>query len=247
MANCVITGSSGDIGIQVVKDMLESGHNVAAVYYEDNHELPELIALSEQGDYGKISSFKTDLRTPRNCQKLINDVNSSFGGIDILINGIGIISDRKLHNKTTDEIINIIDTNLLAPIYVTKYCLPQIKNAENGRIINISSIIGMNGNTGQAIYSSAKAGLVGFTKSIASEIKGSGSTANILTPGFVDSRMVKQIPEDFRNRIKNEINHDYFIPTQSISDVISFLVEPKSRYINGSEILVDDGFMSGTI
>ena len=246
MVTCIITGATGDIGRQLTADAANLGYHVAGVYESNSNNLDVTKKHIGKGSTSRVSLYQKDLRSPDNCKEVVEDIRSDMGQVDILINAIGSLSDKKLINKSDDEIIDNITVNLLAPVYMTKYCLPDIKKSNQGRIVNISSIVAVNGNSGQTIYSASKSGLIGFTKSVAAELSDVNSTANVVSPGFVDSEMVESIPDIMKSNIKNKLSDGKFIPPNAISNTIMYICSNESSHINGSNIILDDGYLVGT-
>ena len=171
---------------------------------------------------------------------MIEAIKKKFGYLDILVNNAGAISDRSLKNMTREQWDSVVSTNLDGVFNVTKNALPLIR--KGGRIINISSIVGINGNHGQTNYSASKAGIIGFTKSLAKELGKDGITANAVAPGVIDTDMTKNIPFIRKKIILSMIPLGRTGTPEDVANLVMFLASEKSGYITGQVIRIDGGF-----
>lgn len=234
----LITGASRGIGKAIAVEFAKNGANVIINYYNDRDEAEAVVDKIKK--YGVDSmAVKADVSNFDEVTQMASAIQKKFGKVDILVNNAGIVKDRTLKNMTLDEWHVVINTNLNGVFYVTKAILPLMN--DGGRIISISSIIGQYGNFGQCNYAAAKAGIIGFTKSLAKELGKKKITVNAVAPGFVKTSITKNIPF-FRKKIIN-----YMTPLkeeaepEDIANVVAFLASDKARYITGTVINVDGG------
>lgn len=234
----LITGASRGIGKAIAVEFAKNGANVIINYYNDRNEAEAVVDKIKK--YGVDSmAVKADVSNFDEVTQMASAIQKKFGNVDILVNNAGIVKDRTLKNMTLDEWHVVINTNLNGVFYVTKAILPLMN--DGGRIISISSIIGQYGNFGQCNYAAAKAGIIGFTKSLAKELGKKKITVNAVAPGFVKTSITKNIPF-FRKKIIN-----YMTPLkeeaepEDIANVVAFLASDKARYITGTVINIDGG------
>tara|TARA_Y100000310_G_scaffold344679_1_gene458746 strand:+ start:3848 stop:4582 length:735 start_codon:yes stop_codon:yes gene_type:complete len=234
----LVTGASRGIGNAIALALAKEGANVIINYSSNSKKAEELAGkINKLGS--KAITLKADVSDFDEVGRMVDDIKKVFNKVDILVNNAGIVRDRTLNNMTIDEWNSVINTNLNGIFNVTKQVLPLIGNG--GRIINISSIIAQYGNFGQCNYAAAKAGIIGFTKSLAKELGKKGVTVNAVAPGFVKTDITKDIPFFKRKILK------YMIPLkdegqpEDIANAVVFLASEKSRYITGSVINVDGG------
>jgi 3-oxoacyl-[acyl-carrier protein] reductase len=234
----LVTGASRGIGKAIAIELAKNKADVIINYY-NNDEEPQKV-VDEVKKYGvKSIAVKADVSNFDEVNQMASTIEKSFGKVDILVNNAGIVKDRTLKNMTKEEWCAVINTNLNSVFYVTKAILPLI--GEGGRILSISSIIGQYGNFGQCNYAAAKAGIVGFTKSLAKELGKKKITVNAIAPGFVKTSITKGIPF-LRKKIIN-----YMTPLkeeaepEDIANAVAFLASEKARYITGTVVNVDGG------
>ena len=234
----LVTGASRGIGESIAIEFAKNNANVIINYYNDLKEAQHVVDKVKK--YGVESlAVKADVSNFDEVNQMADTIKKKFGKIDILVNNAGIVKDRTLKNMTADEWNEVINTNLNGVFYVTKSILPLMEIG--GRIISISSIIGQYGNFGQCNYAAAKAGIIGFTKSLAKELGKKKITVNAVAPGFVKTSITKDIPF-FRKKIIN-----YMTPLkeeaepEDIANVVTFLASDKARYITGAVINIDGG------
>ncbi|MCH8067446.1 MAG: beta-ketoacyl-ACP reductase [Nanoarchaeota archaeon] len=234
----LITGASRGIGEAIAIEFAKNNADIIINYYNDSGEAQKVVDKAKK--YGvKCIAVKADVGNFDEVKQMAETIQKNFGKIDILINNAGITKDKTLKNMTLDEWNAVINTNLNGIFYVTKAMFPLI--SDGGRIINISSIVGQYGNFGQCNYAAAKAGIIGFTKSLAKELGKRKITVNAIAPGFVKTDITKNIPF-FKKKIIN-----YMTPLKEeaepidIANVVVFLASEKARYITGTVINVDGG------
>lgn len=234
----LITGASRGIGKAIAIDLAKNNVDIILNFFNDQKEADDVVALVKKHGVECIA-VKADVSNNDEVKHMVEEIQKKFNNVDILVNNAGIVKDRTLKNMTSDEWLAVINTNLNGVFYVTKAILPLI--GEGGRIVNISSIVGQYGNFGQCNYAAAKAGIVGFTKSLAKELGKKKITVNAIAPGFVKTSITQHIPF-IRKKIIN-----YMIPLkeeaepEDIANLVTFLASDKSRYITGSVINIDGG------
>jgi len=234
----LITGASRGIGEAIAIELAKNNTNIIINYYSDLEEAQKVVDKVKK--YGvECIAVKADVSNFDEVKQMVDGIQKKFKKVDILVNNAGIVKDRTLKNMTLNEWHAVINTNLNGVFYVTKAILPLIN--EGGRIINISSIVGQYGNFGQCNYAAAKAGIIGFSKSLAKELGKKKITVNAIAPGFVKTNITKDIPF-LRKKIIN-----YMTPLkeeaepEDIANLVVFLASEKSRYITGSVINIDGG------
>ncbi len=234
----LITGASRGIGKAIAIEFAKNHANVIINYYNDLAEANGVVDGLKK--YGVESiAVKADVSKFDEVRQMSETIRQKFKKVDILVNNAGIVKDRTLKNMTLDEWHDVINTNLNGVFYVTKAILPLI--GEGGRIINISSIVGQYGNFGQCNYAAAKAGIIGFTKSLAKELGRKKITVNAIAPGFVKTSITKDIPFLRKKIISYMTPLKEEAEPEDIADVITFLASDKSRYITGAVINIDGG------
>jgi len=234
----LITGASRGIGEAIAIELAENNADVIINYYKDEDEAQTVVDKVKK--YGvKSMAVKADVANFDEVKEMVNTIQKSFGKVDILVNNAGIVKDRTLKNMSVDEWHAVINTNLNGVFYVTKLILPLM--GVGGRIINISSIIGQYGNFGQCNYAASKAGIIGFTKSLAKELGKKKITVNAVAPGFVKTSITKDIPFLKRKVINYMTPLKEEADPEDIAAVVVFLASDKSRYMTGTVVNVDGG------
>ena len=169
------------------------------------------------------------------------EIIKDFGGVDILVNNAGITKDKLLMQMSEEDISDVIDVNLKGSMYVTKACLRTFMRQRHGRIVNISSVVGLMGNAGQTNYAASKAGIIGFTKSVAREYASKGITCNAVAPGFIRTDMTDKMPEDAVKAMLSNIPAGRYGEPSDVAETVAFLVSDAAAYITGEVIKVDGG------
>jgi len=236
----VVTGGSRGIGRAIALNFASKGANVAIVYLDHRTQgqqvLNELKALGVEAE-----EHATDVKNFSAIQELLADFIKRNGRIDVLINCAGINRDRSFSKLTTEQWHEVIDTNLTGAFNCSKAVWDQMKSQNYGRIVSISSVVGQAGNFGQANYSASKAGLLGFTKSLALEGARNNVTANAICPGFIDTDMVRAIPAEALEKVVQKIPMQRLGQPDEIARAVTFLASPESGYITGQVIAVNGG------
>ena len=234
----LVTGASRGIGKAIAIELARSGMNIAVNYYRDEKEALEAVEAIKKIGVEAVA-VKADVSSFEECAAMMEAVKSKFGYLDVLVNNAGAISDRSLKNMAKEQWDIVIKTNLDGTFNVTKNALPLMK--EGGRIINISSIVGISGNHGQTNYAASKAGIIGFTKSLAKELGKQKITVNAVAPGFIETQMTKDVPFIRKKIIMAMIPLGKPGTVQDIANLVCFLASDKAGYITGEVICVDGG------
>ncbi|MFH0889579.1 MAG: 3-oxoacyl-[acyl-carrier-protein] reductase [Candidatus Aenigmatarchaeota archaeon] len=237
----LVTGGSRGIGRAVALELSRSDFFVFVNYNSNETEAKKTASMiTESG--GDTAIIKADVSDFAQVERMFAEIASKSGGVDVLVNNAGINSDRTLKNMTAEQWDSVIRTNLTGTFNCTKNALEYMKNKKWGRIINISSVIGQMGNIGQANYAAAKAGIIGFTKSIAKECAKYGVTVNAIAPGFIETDMVKSIPEEIKQKIVQQIPVGRFGKPEEVAKLAAYLASDDSSYMTGQVIGINGGF-----
>ena len=239
-ARVIVTGGSRGIGRAIALEFASKGANVAIVYLD--HRAQGQQVLNELKAFGvDAEEHATDVKDFSAIQQLFADFIQRHGRIDVLVNCAGINRDRTFSKLTAEQWHEVIDTNLTGAFNCSKAVWDQMKTQNHGRIVSISSIVGQAGNFGQANYSASKAGLLGFTKSLALEGARKNITVNAICPGFIDTDMVRGIPADALEKVVQKIPMQRLGQPDEIARAVTFLASPASGYITGQVIAVNGG------
>ncbi len=236
---CLVTGGSRGIGRAIALELGRHGASVA-VGYATNETAATDVAAEIATSGGESFAFGCDVQDPAAIEPAVASVIERFGKIDVLVNNAGITRDRSLAKMSPGEWDDVLQTNLTSVFHMTSRVLPHMVKAGHGRIINISSVIGLHGNFGQANYAAAKAGIVGFTKSAALELARKGITVNAIAPGFIETEMIAAMPDEVRAGILAKIPMGRFGRPEEIAQAALFLVS-HGDYITGQVIAIDGG------
>ena len=238
----LITGATRGIGKQIAITLAKQGYNIALNYRKENEELENTRKEIEKIGV-QILAVKGDVANFEDCENFVKQVIERFGQIDVLVNNAGITKDMLLMRMKKEDFEQVIDTNLVGTFNVTKNVVPYMMKARSGRIINISSVVGISGNAGQTNYSASKAGIIGFTKSLAKEIASRNILVNAVAPGFIETNMTDVLKDDVKQEIAKNIPLKRMGTTQDVANVVKFLASDDSSYITGQVINVDGGML----
>lgn len=237
----LVTGASRGIGKAIATQLAQQGATVIGTATSENGAQAISDYLSEFGGKG----FALNVTDKESVDTTIKAINEVHGGIDILVNNAGITRDNLLMRMKDDEWQDIIDTNLTSIFTLSKAVLRGMMKKRFGRIVNIGSVVGSAGNAGQANYAAAKAGVIGFSKSIAREVASRGITINVVAPGFIDTDMTKALTDDQKEAIFKDIPANRLGEPDEIAATVAFLVSDGAAYITGETIHVNGGMYMG--
>ena len=239
----IVTGGSRGIGKAICKSFAENGCNVAFTFNNSKDSAKNLE--NELNSMGiKSKSYKSDASSYDDAIKLVDDVLNEFEKIDILVNNAGIKKDNLLMRMEKEDFDVVVNTNLSSVFNLTKASIKTFLKQRNGSIINISSVVGVKGNAGQSNYSASKAGIIGFSKSIALELGSRNIRSNVVAPGFIETDMTDSLPEDIIKSWKESIPLKRGGNPTDIGNACVFLASDLSSYITGQTLHVDGGMLT---
>lgn len=240
--NALVTGASRGIGRAIAVELAKNGANVAITYVNSKDKAEEVV--NEIKGYGvKAIAIKADVSQEEEVLNMVKIVKESIGSIDILVNNAGINRDNLLMRMSTEDWDKVIDTNLKGTYLCSKALIRDMIKKKSGKIINIASVAGVAGNFGQTNYSASKAGVIGFTKSLAKEVASRGINVNAIAPGLIETDMTLALKEDIRDSLVKNIPMGRLGTVQDIANIVIFLASEKSNYITGQVINVDGGMI----
>lgn len=238
----VVTGASRGIGKAIALKLAGLGANVVLNYRSSEKEALEVE--NEIKNMGvDVISVKADISKLNEVENLINTAKEKFGCIDIMVNNAGITKDNLILRMKEEEFDSVIDVNLKGVFNCLKGITPVMVRQKYGKIINISSVVGISGNAGQVNYAASKAGIIGMTKSLAKEIGSRGVNVNAVAPGFIDTEMTQCLGDKVKEEAKKNIPLKRFGQADDVADVVAFLAGSESDYITGQVIHVDGGML----
>ncbi len=237
---CVVTGASRGIGRGIAEELGEYGANVVVNYRSSEAAAHDVVDTIEDAG-GQAIPVQADVSDYDAVQGMAEEVEESFGNIDVLVNNAGLTIDRTFKNMTREDWQRVMDVNLGGVFNCTHCFFDDIIDAEYGRLINISSVVGQQGNYGQANYATTKSGLFGFTRTIALELARTGSTANCVSPGFVQTDMLDEVSDEVQEKILNRIPLNRFAEVEDISGIVRFVAGEESGYMTGQILAVNGG------
>lgn len=239
---CLVTGASSGIGRQIAIDFAKAGYDLVLNY--SSNAISAMEVAKECESFGsKTLVLGFDVSKGDDVEKNIQIVITTFGKIDVLINNSGITRDGLVLRMKESDFEDVIDINLKGAFNCSKAVLKYMFKARSGKIINMTSVIGLIGNAGQANYAASKAGLIGLTKSLAKECALRNINVNAIAPGFIQTRMTDQLSDDLKQSILKQIPNGRFGSCEDISNCALFLASNKANYINGQVIQVDGGMV----
>ncbi len=236
----LVTGAGGGIGRAIAMQLAKSDMDIAIHYNSNRTKAEETQKLCEE--FGaKVHLIQGDISTEETCKEVVEGVIKEFGTIDVLINNAGITKDGLFIRMKEEDFNQVIDTNLKGAFFMSKYAAQVMLKKRYGRIVNITSVVGIAGNAGQANYSASKAGMIGLTKSLAKELGKKGILVNAVAPGFVDTEMTDKLSDKVKESILNQIVVGCMATPEDIARAVEFLSVEENRYITGQVISVDGG------
>ncbi len=235
----LVTGATGGLGTAICKRLSEDGFHVVANY--NNEAKAQIWKTKMEAEGYHFDMYQADVSDFDAVGNMIEKVEASIGQIDVLVNNAGITKDGQFRKMTKENWDAVIKTNLYSVFNCTRHVINQMMERNYGRIINISSVNGQRGQFGQANYSAAKAGMHGFTKTLAMEVARKGITVNTISPGYIATDMVMAVPQEIRDKIVAEIPMGRLGGTEEIAHLVSFLASKETSFITGANYAINGG------
>ena len=237
-----ITGATRGIGRAIALELAKEGYNIALNYRTENEALENLKKeISEIGV--ECYPVQGDVSKAEDSERMTKEIIEHFEQIDVLVNNAGITKDNLIRRMKEEEFTDVINVNLVGTFNITKNVIKYMTKKRYGKIINLSSVVGISGNAGQSNYAASKAGIIGFTKSIAKELASRNITANAVAPGFIKTDMTNVLKDEIKEEIESTIPLKRLGTAEDVAKVVKFLASEESSYITGQVINVDGGML----
>lgn len=238
----IITGGSRGIGKEIAKKFAKENYNLVINYVSEKTNTEELKKEIEALG-AEVLFIKTNVTSYEECEKMAKDAINQFGKIDVLVNNAGVTKDSLLLRMKEEDFDTVINVNLKGTFNVTKACIPYMMKKKSGKIVNISSVVGISGNSGQANYAASKAGIIGFTKSVAKELASRNILANCVAPGYIATDMTNGLSDAVKESINNQIPLKRVGMPEEVAKAVYFLAGEENSYITGQVLNVDGGML----
>ena len=239
MKTALVTGGSRGIGKSISIEIGKEFHVVVGYVNSKEKAVEVCDVISSSG--GSASTVKIDISNKESVDKAFSEIEKIYGSVDVLINNAGITKDNILPRMKNDEWEDVIQTNLTGSFYTSQRATKQMMKNKWGRIVFISSVVGLSGNQGQSNYAASKAGLIGLSKSISKELGSRNITSNVIAPGYIETDMTSFINDENKDEIIGQLSIKRMGKPEDISNIVSFLCKDESEYITGQVIPVDGG------
>ena len=240
--SAIVTGGGRGIGRAIATELARAGANLV-ITYRSNSSLAEAAARELRALGVGCQTCQADVREGVDIDRAVKDCQQAFGSVDILVNNAGMTNDNLVMRLSEEAWDEVLDTNLRGTFLATKAALRPMVRARWGRIINITSVVGVSGNAGQANYAAAKAGIIGFTRSVALEVASRGITVNAVAPGFVQTDLTAGLSDEQKELIKKRIPMGRYGEASEIAPIVAFLASEAAAYITGQTLNVDGGLV----
>lgn len=238
-----VTGAARGIGKEIAIKMAKEGYDVAINYRSLNDELEKLKIEIETNFGVKCALVQGDVSKFEDAERMVKETVEQLGKIDVLVNNAGITKDGLLMRMAKEDFESVVNINLIGTFNVTRNVIPLMIKQKSGRIINISSVVGVIGNAGQTNYSASKAGIIGFTKSLAREVASRNILVNAIAPGFIATDMTSILSDTVKENINTQIPLKRMGTAEDVANLVKFLASEDAAYITGQVINVDGGMV----
>ena len=239
----LITGGSRGIGKKIAEKFARNGYNIVINYVSEKTDVNKLESDLSQNGKVEVLCIKCDVTDFNSCQEMVKKAVDKFGKIDVLINNAGITKDNLLMRMKEEDFDKVINVNLKGTFNMTKNVISYMMKKRSGRIVNISSVVGVSGNSGQANYAASKAGIIGFTKSVAKELASRNILANAVAPGFIETDKTDVLSESVKESIYSQIPLKKMGKPEEVANAVYFLGSDENTYITGQVLNVDGGMI----
>lgn len=240
MSVALITGSSRGLGAAMARRLAKDGFDLALNCYSEKEKEEGKLVLEDCRSFGvRAEIFVCDVSDYSCCEKMVQEVKDTFGSIDVLVNNAGITKDGLLVRMSEEQFDQVTTVNYKSVFNMSKLVGTIMMRQRGGRIINVSSVAGVHGNAGQFNYSASKAGIIGMTKSAAKELGPRGIQVNAIAPGFINTAMTAVLPEEYKEKVKQQIALRRYGEPEEVAGVVSFLASKDASYISGQVIVID--------
>ena len=238
----LVTGATRGIGKEIALELAKNGFDIAVNYRSMQDDMEDLKKEIESNNV-RCEFVGADVANFEQCENMVKETIEKYGKIDVLVNNAGITKDGLIMRMKKEDFEAVIDINLVGTFNVTRNVIPYMIKQKSGRIINVSSVVGVAGNAGQTNYSASKAGVIGFTKSLAKEVASRNILVNAIAPGFIDTDMTKVLSDNVKEGINAQIPLKRMGTPNEVARVVKFLASEDSSYVTGQVINIDGGMV----
>ena len=239
----LVTGGQRGIGRQIALTLAKDGYDISINYIGEKDETFDELKKEIEQNNVKCVFVQGDVSKFEDCERFVKETVDTLGSIDVLVNNAGITRDMLLMRMKPEDFTDVIDVNLVGTFNVTKSAINYMMKARSGRIVNIASVVGIAGNAGQTNYSASKAGIIGFTKSLAKEVASRNIRVNAVAPGFIQTNMTAVLKDETKEEIAKSIPLKRMGNPEDVANAIKFLVSDDSSYITGQVLHIDGGML----